>query len=326
MQKTVLVTGGAGYIGSQVVRELLKQDHKVIVVDNLSSGKLEFVPASVFVVELDLAHFEGLKKVFQEHKVDTVLHFAGSIEAGLSMEQPRDFFMNNTANTANLLEAMRLEGVKKIVFSSTAAVYGNPLEIPLKEESLGVPTNFYGFTKKASEDLIQTYERMYGFQSVILRYFNAAGADVSGQYGEFHEPETHLLPNLLLYLLGKKQTFDLFGLDYDTPDGTCVRDYIHVLDLASAHVLSVDFLEQQNKSEIFNLGNGAGFSVLEVIRAAEKVTGKKVDFTVKPRRAGDPAVLVADSTKAQRMLGWKPQFASIEKIVEDAWRWHGRLS
>jgi UDP-glucose 4-epimerase len=327
----ILVTGGAGYIGSHTVRALLSDGHQVTVLDNLSKGHKESVSEGVVLVRADLEDREKLAVIFAKGRFDAVVHFAGSIEVGLSMKDPGLFIRNNVMNGVNLLEAMRVAGVKKIIFSSTAAVYGNPDVVPIKEDSKLAPTNFYGISKLMFENLLSAYERDFGFNYAALRYFNAAGADSSGLIGQDYSPDTHLIPRILKTLLGKYEFVEIFGIDYKTPDGTCVRDYIHVSDLADAHVKALDYVaggagamgkNGRQRSGVFNLGNGNGFSVREVIKAAEKVTGKKVPVRASARREGDPAVLVADSTRARKVLGWKPKYSDLESIVGSAWKWH----
>lgn len=334
----ILVTGGAGYIGSHTVRALTAARHAVTVLDNLSKGHAEAVPHGVRFLRADLENRAGLEQVFLAEDFDAVIHFAGSIEVGLSMKDPGLFMKNNVMNGVNLLEAMRAAGVKRIIFSSTAAVYGNPEIVPIKEDAKLAPTNFYGLSKLMFEDLLRAYARDYGFAFAALRYFNAAGADSSGEIGEDHDPETHLIPMILGSVMGDGGELKIFGTDYETPDGTCVRDYIHVTDLAEAHVKALDYIagksdDGRNGSgsgnsngsglcAVFNLGNGNGFSVREVIKAAEKVTGKKVEVKESARREGDPAVLVADSTLAKKVLGWTPKYSNLEEIVGSAWKWH----
>ncbi len=320
--KKILVTGGAGYIGSHAVKALLKADFGVVVVDNLSKGYREAVDARARFVELDLGDREALKKVFQENDFSAVMHFAGSIEVGLSMQDPAQFFQNNVVNGLNLLEAMHATGVKNIIFSSTAAVYGNPEKIPIKENAQLNPTNFYGQSKLMFEQLLQKYEQFYGFKYISLRYFNAAGADETATIGQDYDPPTHIVPRVLKAAFGQIDNFKVFGTDYSTKDGTCIRDYIHVSDLADAHILTLKHLLKKNRSNIFNLANGNGFSVLEVIKTAEKIIGNKIAYEIGPRREGDPSVLIADSTKASKILNWKPRFSSLEAIVASAWKWH----
>lgn len=320
--KKILVTGGAGYIGSHAVRALILKGYEVVVVDNLSKGHQKAVHPKAVFVELDLADTKKLNEVFQQHRFDAVMHFAGSIEVGLSMKNPTLFFQNNFLNGLNLLEVMRENKVNKIIFSSTAAVYGNPVSIPIREDSELKPTNFYGESKLMFEQLLQKYDEFYGFKYVALRYFNAAGADISGEIGQAYEPATHIVPRVLQTLLGKLKDLKVYGTDYPTKDGTCIRDYIHVSDLIDAHLLALEYLFEKNQSNFFNLGNGNGFSVREVIDTVQKVTGKEVPFTEADKREGDPAVLVADSEKAKQVLGWKPELAKLEDIVASAWKWH----
>lgn len=317
----LLVTGGAGYVGSHTVRKLKQAGHEVVVFDNLSSGHRDAIKDFELVIG-DLASKEDLKNIFDDHKFDAVVHFAGSIEAGESMTDPKRFFNNNLINGLNLLEAMIAHDVKKIVFSSTAAIYGEPEKIPIEETDPKNPTNVYGLTKLMFEQVLDAYDYAYGLKSVALRYFNAAGADPSGEIGADHKHKTHLITLILLTALGKRESIKIFGTDYPTVDGTGVRDYVHVNDLADAHVLALDYLEKNNQSDKFNLGNEKGTSVREVIEMAKKITG--IDFPVieEARREGDPAKLFASSQKAKQVLGWKPQFDTIEQILETAWTWH----
>jgi len=318
----ILVTGGAGYIGSHTVRALVKAGHYVTVVDNLSKGHKGAVDAGAVFIKLDLGDKDALVRVFDADDFDAVIHFAGSIEVGLSMKDPGLFMQNNVMNGVNLLEAMRVNGCRNIIFSSTAAVYGEPKVVPIKEDAALAPTNYYGFTKLTFERVLEKYREFFGFNYVALRYFNASGADLNGEIGQDYNPDTHLIPRVLKTALGKYPFLQIFGTDYDTPDGTCVRDYIHVIDLVDAHIRALDFVMPGGASEVFNLGNGNGFSVREVIAAAEKATGKKIPVKESERRAGDPAVLVADSTRARKVLGWKPMYSDLETIVGTAWKWH----
>lgn len=317
----ILVTGGAGYIGAHTVRKLKEAGHEIVIFDNFSSGHRDAVK-DFSIFEGDLSKKEDLEKVFAENKFDAVVHFAGSIEAGESMTDPKRFFDNNFVCGLNLLEAMLEHSVKKIVFSSTAAVYGEPEKMPIEETAPKNPSNVYGLTKLMFEQVLEAYDKAYDIKSVCLRYFNATGADPSGEIGADHKNKTHLLTLTLLTALGKRDSIKIFGTDYPTPDGTGIRDYVHVNDLADAHVLALNFLNTNNLSENFNLGNEKGTSVREVIEAAKKITG--IDFAVieEPRRDGDPAQIFASSKKAQEILGWKPKFKSIEKIIETAWNWH----
>jgi UDP-glucose 4-epimerase len=317
----LLVTGGAGYIGSHTVRKLKEAGHEIIIFDNFSSGHRDAIK-DFQLFEGDLKNKEDLKKVFAQNSFDGVVHFAGSIEAGESMTDPKRFFENNFVCGLNLLEAMLEKNVKKIIFSSSAAVYGEPAEMPIEETAPKNPTNVYGLTKLMFEQVLDAYDHAYGLKSVALRYFNAAGADPSGEIGADHKNKTHLITLILLTALGKHGAIKVFGSDFPTADGTGVRDYVHVNDLAEAHVLALAYLEKNNVSDKFNLGNEKGTSVRQVIDISKKITG--VDFKVieEPRRDGDPANLFASSQKAQAILGWQPQFPEIEQIVETAWNWH----
>lgn len=320
--KNVLVTGGAGYIGSHAVQALIAGGYAVTVIDNLSKGHRQAVHPQAKFIELDLADQKGLEQVFSDGSFDAVMHFAGSIEVALSMREPAQFFQNNCVNGVDLLEAMRKAGVKNIIFSSTAAVYGNPKKVPIKETALLKPTNFYGQSKLIFEQLLQQYEQMFGFRFVALRYFNAAGAASSGQIGQDYEPSTHLIPRVLKAALGQITDLKVFGNDYPTQDGTCIRDYIHVTDLVDAHVLALEYLFKKKRSSVFNLGNGQGFSVLHVLHLAQKMTGRKIPYRFGERRQGDPAVLVADSSKAKKILTWQPRLYRLEDIIKTAWQWH----
>ncbi len=322
MNKSILVTGGAGYIGSHTVRILLKEGYKVTVLDNLVNGHKESLPPEVEFIDLDLGEREVLTKFIEHNNFDAVIHFAAFIEAGESMKYPEKFFENNCVNGTNLLNAMISAGIKNIVFSSTAAVYGNPISVPIKEDHPLNPLNHYGRTKLIFENILKMYEQTHGLKYTSLRYFNAAGADPDGKIGEDHDPETHLIPLILKTALGKRKNISVFGTDYNTKDGTCVRDYIHVNDLAKAHVLALKNLFESDKSDIFNLGNGKGFTVKEVIESAEKVVGHPIPKEYAPRREGDPEVLIADSEKIKSKLGWNPGFTSMEQIIETAWKWH----
>lgn len=317
----ILVTGGAGYIGSHAVRSLKKAGYDIVIFDNLSSGHAEAV-RGFELIEGDLADQGGLDRLFADRDFDAVVHFAGSIEAGASMTDPKRFFDNNLRNGLNLLDTMLTHDVKKIVFSSTAAVYGEPEKTPITEDTRKKPTNVYGLTKLMFEQALEAYDHAYGLRSVSLRYFNAAGADQSGEIGEAHPLETHLVPLVLEAAIGKRAGIRIFGTDYPTPDGTCIRDYVHVSDLADAHALALDYLEKHDMTNVFNLGNGTGISVREVINATKRIT--ETDFPVieEPRRDGDPARLYASPEKAKRELGWKPEHDTIDAIIRTAWRWH----
>ena len=317
---TVLVTGGAGYIGSVVAAELLKAGRRVLVYDDLSRGHRRAIPKGAELIVADIADRAALDRVFKTHPVDAVMHFAALIEAGASMKNPAAFFRNNTANALTLLEAMLTFGVKKFVFSSTAALFGNPDRAPIEEDDPLRPTNVYGESKLMVERMLAWLNVVHGLRYASLRYFNAAGA-VSADQGEDHRPESHLIPLVLKVAMGQTDHVNVFGADYPTPDGTCVRDYIHVLDLASAHLLALDALERHDRL-IYNLGNGQGFSVREVIEVARKVTGRPITVVESPRRPGDPAILIASAARIRRELNWLPRFPDLETIVASAWRWH----
>lgn len=317
----IIVAGGAGYIGSHTVKELIREGFQVIIFDNFSTGKKELV-ISGEVVEGDLMDKESIRKAFQSKNIGAVLHFASLIQVGESYVNPQKYYTHNLISSLNLLEIMLEAGVKNFIFSSSAAVYGVPQELPIPESHPLNPINPYGQTKLFFEKILQDYERAYGLKFISLRYFNAAGADPEGQLGELHDPETHLIPNLLLFLLGKKRSFDLFGTDFPTDDRTAVRDYIHVTDLAKAHVLALKKNLASSSSEFINLGANKGYSVLEIIKKTEEITGQKVNYNKKPRRKGDVPVLLASKEKAEQLLEWKLKYSNIETIVETAWNWH----
>lgn len=313
----ILVTGGAGYIGSVVVARLLQSGHQVVVFDDLSRGRRAAVSDGARLIVGDIADEEALDSVLAQG-FEGVMHFAASIEAGESMQVPEKYFRNNTAGSLCLLQALLRHKVPRFVFSSTAALYGEPKRIPIAEDDDMLPTNAYGESKLLVERMLQWLHRIHGFRYASLRYFNVAGATET--LGEAHDPETHLIPLVLRVAQGKREKIAIFGNDYDTPDGTCIRDYIHVLDLADAHLLAFDALGSQSRL-IYNLGNGRGFSIREVIEAARKVTGHPIPAVEAARRPGDPAVLVASSDKISRELGWKPRFQSLESIIITAWEW-----
>ena len=317
----ILVCGGAGYIGCHTVRQLTRLGYEVLVLDNLSRGHRKSIGDTPLVVR-DITEQSTLDQVFQENKIDAVLHFAAHSQVGESVVSPDIYYRNNVAGTLNLLEAMLRSGVRYFIFSSTAAVYGEPAELPLAEDHPTEPINPYGSTKLIVEEILKWFEQAFGLKYISLRYFNAAGADPLGDIGEDHSPETHLLPLVLKTALGVQSEIQVFGSDYNTHDGTCIRDYIHVTDLADAHVLALQYLLDGGSSGIFNLGNGKGFSVLEVIRSVERVTGVPVNYRLSPRRPGDPAVLVASAAKIKRVLGWQPAYGELEDIVRTAWKWH----
>jgi len=315
----ILVTGGAGYVGGTVATVLMQAGHTVTVLDNLCHSKRHELPDGAAFVEADIADRPRVESLLRELKPDGVLHFAALIEAGESMQKPEIYFRNNTASTLALLEAMLATGTSKLVFSSTAAVYGEPKSTPIEETAALAPTNAYGESKLMVEQMLTWFHRIHGLRYASLRYFNVAGA--LPHRGEAHEPETHIIPLILDVALGRREKIFIFGDDYDTPDGTCIRDYIHVLDLADAHILALSALEQQSRM-IFNLGNGSGFSVKQVIEAARRVTGHPIPVEIKPRRPGDPARLVASSAQAQAHLGWKPRHPDLDDILSSAWAWH----
>lgn len=318
---SILIVGGAGYIGSHTVKYFLEQNEDVIIVDSLLTGHKEALLVNEFY-KIDIRDKEKLDKVFKENNIEAVIHFAANSLVGESMVKPYEYYHNNVYGMMVLLDVMKENNVDKIVFSSTAATYGEPKNIPIMESDDTNPTNTYGETKLAMEKMMKWFDNAYGTKYVSLRYFNAAGAYFDGSIGEDHKTETHLIPLILQVPLGKRSHISIFGEDYDTKDGTCIRDYIHVMDLASAHYKALEYLRKGNNSDIFNLGNGNGYSVKEVIDVARKVTNFDIKSIVEKRRAGDPATLIASSEKAQSVLGWKPQYDSLEKIIEDAWRWH----
>lgn len=317
----ILVTGGAGYIGSHTVRALQKAGHTPIVLDNLSRGHVESLPAGVEFINMDIAD-PALVNLLKEKQIDGVMHFAAHSQVGESMTNPMIYYENNVVGSFHLIESVRQAGVKYFVFSSTAAVYGEPEVVPIKEDARLAPTNVYGRTKLMIEQMLQDYSQIYGLRYVALRYFNAAGADSSGEIGEDHTPETHLIPLILEAALGKRPNITIFGTDYDTADGTCVRDYIHVNDLASAHILSMEYLRDGGASNYFNLGSGNGFSVKEIVDTTKTVTGVDFPVAIGERRAGDPGTLIASSEKAQTVLGWKPVHSDVTQVIKDAWQWH----
>lgn len=320
MPAKVLVTGGAGFIGSHAVKLLLDDGADVTTLDNLSSGHRAAVLGGRFI-EGDLEDRPLLAALFAEHRFDAVMHFASSIQVGESVTAPAKYYANNLRTTINLLEAMVGVGTNRLVFSSSAAIFGEPSYLPIDESHQKNAINPYGFSKWVVERILADYDRAYGLRSVSLRYFNAAGADPDGLVGERHEPETHLVPLILRVAAGKAPHIKVFGADYPTPDGTCIRDYVHVTDLCQAHVLALKWLEREQRSTAFNLGNGNGFSVREVIAAVERVTGRPIGVQQVSRRAGDPAVLVADSIAARRDLGWIPRYDSLDVIIQHAWNW-----
>ena len=318
----ILVVGGAGYIGSHMVKMLGQRGCRVTTLDDLSSGHRDAVLCGDFV-QGDMADRSVLDAVLSRG-FDAVMHFASFIQVGESVQQPAKYYQNNVVNTLGLLDAMRAHGVSRFIFSSTAATFGEPQYSPIDEQHSQQPINPYGRTKLMVEQALADYDRAYGLKSVCLRYFNAAGADPEGQLGERHEPETHLIPLVLQAASGRRPHIGVFGRDYDTPDGTCIRDYIHIEDLCSAHWLALQSLMGGAGSQAYNLGNGQGFSVQEVIDTAERVTGRKVPVVNEPRRVGDPARLVADASLVRQQLGWQPKFADLDTIVAHAWAWESR--
>lgn len=318
--KKILVTGGAGYIGSHAVRALLDLGKKVLVIDNLEKGHREAVPKEI-LIEGDLRDRAFLENIFQNNAIESVMHFAADSYVGESVQNPGKYYENNVVSSLNLLNAMQKHGVMNIIFSSTAAVYGNGNGRPLKETDPAEPINPYGFTKLICERVLSDFAEAYGTRFVALRYFNAAGADPKGDIGESHAPETHLIPLTLAVAAGKLPMLTVFGNDYPTPDGTCLRDYIHVTDIAEAHSGALAYLENGGTNTILNVGNNKWYSVSEVIRTAEQITGKKIPTVIANRRAGDPALLLCDNSRIQQVLRWEPKLSSIEKIIETAWRW-----
>jgi UDP-glucose 4-epimerase len=321
----ILVTGGAGYIGSHTVQELIQQGFEVVVLDNFSTGKRELVPDGK-VIEGDLRDLSDLERFFRLHAFQGVLHFASLIQVGESYVDPQKYYRHNLITSLNLLHAMLQANVKFFIFSSSAAVYGIPVHTPILESHPLNPTNPYGMTKFFVEKILLDYERAYGLKFISLRYFNAAGADPEGRMGEMHEPETHLIPNILMSLLGDKDDFSLFGNDFSTPDGTAIRDYVHVTDLAKAHVRALKKLPELTNSEFINLGTNKGYSIMEVIKTVEAVTGRKVSYTVKPKRKGDVDVLLASKEKAIQVLQWDLGHSDLTTIIETAWNWHQKIA
>jgi len=320
----ILIVGGAGYIGSFVNLTLKEKGFQTIVLDNLSTGNMPAIGDTPFW-QGDLSDIEGLKQLFKDHRFDAVMHFAAFALVGESVKDPLGYYKNNVANTLNLLSVMVESRVKYLIFSSSAAVFGTPLKIPIIEDHPLKPINPYGWSKLMVEQILLDTSKAYDFQFVSLRYFNAAGASPSGEMGEDHPDETHLIPRVLKAILDHDSggpPFTIWGTDYNTPDGTCVRDFIHVLDLANAHVLALEYLLKEGGCEVFNLGNGKGFSVREVVEVSERVTGRRIPVVEGPRRPGDPPILVASSEKIQHLLGWKPEYTTLESIIETAWKWH----
>ncbi|MDJ0726208.1 MAG: UDP-glucose 4-epimerase GalE [Prochloraceae cyanobacterium] len=321
---TILVTGGAGYIGSHATLALIRAGYEVIVFDNLSYGHRDIVEdvLGVKLIVGDISDRPLLDKIFATHNITAVMHFAAFLAVGESVKEPAKYYRNNVSGTLTLLEAMLAAGVKKLVFSSTCAIYGMPKKIPMDESHPHDPLSPYATTKETIEKILADFDRAYNFKSVAFRYFNASGADESGNLGEDHEPETHLIPLILLTALQKRECIYIFGTDYPTPDGTAIRDYIHVSDLADAHIKGLKYLLEAGDTTIFNLGNGNGFSVKQVIETARQVTGVKIIAKESDRRPGDPPILVGSSDKARQILNWNPQYSDLSKIIADAWKWH----
>lgn len=318
----ILVCGGAGYIGSHMVYELIEKGEEVVIIDHLKMGHKEAVHPDAKFYEGDIRDKKFLDKVFQENEIEGVIHFAAFSIVPESITNPMKYYDNNLNGTMVLLEKMIQYNVKKIVFSSTAAVYGEPEKTPILEEDKTNPTNTYGETKLAMEKMFKWADKAHGIKYISLRYFNVAGAHINGKIGESHSPETHLIPLILQVPKGTREKIYIFGDNYETKDGTCIRDYIHVMDLAKAHGLALDKLRQNSDSKIYNLGSGSGFSVKEMIEVARKITGHEIPAEIAERRAGDPAVLIASSEKAKNELGWKPEYTNVETIIKTAWNWH----
>jgi UDP-glucose 4-epimerase len=316
----IMVTGGAGYIGSVAVEDLVNRGEEVVVIDNLVYGHRPAVSDAAAFYEGDIGDRKLVSEILSKHKVDACMHFSAYAYVGESVEDPGKYFHNNFSATLSLLDVLLEHDVKRFIFSSTCATYGDPQYVPIDEKHPQWPVNPYGWSKLMVERALAAYDTAYGLKYVALRYFNASGA--SEKYGEDHQPETHLIPLVLFAAMGKIPQVSIFGNDYPTPDGTAVRDYIHISDLSQAHLLALDYLRNGGQSEFINLGNGNGYSVREVIESARKVTGKQIEAKDAPRRAGDPPQLVGDSAKARKVLGWNPQFPELEKIIESAWRWH----
>ena len=318
---TIMVVGGAGYIGSHMVKDLLQANYNVITLDDFSTGHRDILLGGK-LIEGNLGDTTLLNRIFSDHRIDVVMHFAAYSIVGESVKNPVDYYRNNVARTIELLDAMVQHNVKRFIFSSSAAVYGEPIEVPIKEVHPLQPTNPYGVTKVAIEKMLSDFDSAYGLKYISLRYFNAAGADASGKIGERHEPETHLIPLILKVAMGERNSIKIFGTDYPTRDGTCIRDYIHVSDLTQVHLLAVEKLMAGGESAIYNLGNNRGYSVREVIEIAAKVTGKQIPAIEHGRRSGDPAVLIANSDKIRKELGWQPHFEDLDTILKTSWLWH----
>ncbi|MBE6183382.1 UDP-glucose 4-epimerase GalE [Heyndrickxia ginsengihumi] len=319
---SILVLGGAGYIGSHAVYQLIDQQFDVVVIDNLQTGHRTAIHPEAKFYEGDIRDRAFMRNVFKQEKIEAIIHFAANSLVGESMEKPLEYFDNNVFGTQVVLEMMQEFNVPHIVFSSTAATYGEPEVVPITEEMPVQPTNTYGETKLTMEKMMKWSEKAYGIKYVALRYFNVAGARSTGEIGEDHHPETHLIPVVIETVLGKREAITIFGEDYDTKDGTCVRDYVHVEDLIAAHILALKYLQNGGESNVFNLGSSQGFSVKEIVETVKKVTEREINVKIGERRAGDPSTLIASSDKAKKILGWNPQKTNIEKIIQDAWNWH----
>ncbi len=324
MCKTILIAGGAGYIGSHMLRALLEEGFSPVVFDNLSTGHKEFIPKNTIFIKGDLCKENDIQKIFEKIPIDAVMHFAASALVSESMNNPIKYYYNNVSAFINLLNAMLKHKIKKLIFSSTCAVYGEPKRVPIREDDDNNPTNPYGRSKLMVERIIKDIAETYDFSYISLRYFNVAGAHPSGGIGEWHNPETHLIPNILKVANGQKKKLIIFGDDYPTPDGTCIRDYIYIEDLCQAHLLALKALREGMRSDVFNLGDGSGYSIKEVVQAAEKVISKKVNVEIGSRRLGDPARLIASYEKAKKNLGWEPK-ADLKKIIKSAWEWEKRI-
>ncbi|MCD6149713.1 UDP-glucose 4-epimerase GalE [bacterium] len=320
----ILVVGGAGYIGSIAVKNLIRQNYEVVIFDNLSTGNECLINKDAKFFRGDLLDFNEISQVFKNEKIGAVMHFAAFSQVGESVKNPQKYFINNISGSLNLFKAVLENDVKKIIFSSSASIFGEPKTVPIIEEAEKNPTSPYGTTKLMIENILSDYDKAYGLKSVCLRYFNAAGADSEGKFGEMHDPETHLIPLVLKTAKGERDAIKIFGTDYKTKDGTCIRDYIHVEDLISAHISALDFLNKENKSEKFNLGSEKGYSVREIIEKCKKITGINFKVEETERRAGDPAKLIASSEKIKKKLGWKPT-KNLDNIVKDAWKWEKKM-
>jgi UDP-glucose 4-epimerase len=322
-EKNILVTGGAGYIGSHTVKELVEKGYNVTVLDNLSNGNLTSLEGVKYVIG-DIGDMSIVTNLLESEDISAVIHFAALAYVGESVSNPKKYYENNVVKGKALLDAIVESGVKKIVFSSSCATYGIPEKVPISEEEKQWPVNPYGWTKLMFEQMMRDYDKAYDLKFVSLRYFNAAGADADGSIGEMHDPETHVIPILLQNALGIRKKFSVFGTNYDTRDGSCIRDYVHVTDLADAHIKAIEYLFENEKSDFFNLGTGEGITVLELVDAVERITGKKLNVSLENRRPGDPDALVADNSKARWILGWTPVYSSMDNIIKTAWNWHNR--